>query len=287
MSRAASVREVHYRITRPATGQVPGHHRSTRGHSGFEFRGHASLLNAPDPRRLDLFASLRDPFNDAGNWLVRVYSERLSIPVQVVADLSASMGFEGERRKLEVLADLTESLAWSAWRTGDAFGFIGCDTAVRRDWLQAPTRSRGVGGPLAQRLRALQPDGTSARGLLDAHRHLGRQRALLFLVSDFHGPLDDIARVLDSLSTQELVPVVLWDPLEFVLGERRGLAWLRDPESGQRRLVWWRPALRERWAAHHAARREALTSLFRRHRLRPLFIEQGYDADALTRHFHA
>jgi Mg-chelatase subunit ChlD len=287
MASPSSIREVHYRTARPAMGHFPGHHRSTRGQSGFEFRGHASLLDAPDPRRLDLFASLRDPFNDAGNWWVKVYSQRLSIPVQVVADLSASMGFDGQRRKLDVLADLTESLAWSAWRTGDAFGFIGCDTTVRGDWLQPPTRSRGVGAPLAQRLRTLQPQGQNARGLLDAHRHLGRQRALLFLVSDFHGPLDEIARVIDSLSTQELVPVVLWDPLEFALGERPGLAWLRDPESGQRRLVWWRAALRERWLAHHAARRQALTALFRRHRLRPLFIEQGFDAEAMTRHFHA
>ncbi len=284
---AGKVREVHYRIEHRALGHFPGHHRSHRGHGGLEFRGHASLLDAPDPRRLDLHASLRDPNNDAGHWRVRVYSQRLSIPVLVVADLSASMGFEGERRKLEVLADLTESLAWSAWRTGDAFGFIGCDETVRSDWLTPPSRARGLGGPLAERLRRLQPLGRSSRGLLDAHRHLGRQRALLFLVSDFHAPLAEVERVLDSLATQSLVPVVLWDRLEFALGLRPGLAWLRDPESGQQRLVWWRAALRERWAAQHAQRREDLLAIFRRRRLRPLFIEGGFDAEAVTRHFHA
>lgn len=281
------VRELHYRIATSALGHFPGHHRSHRGTSGLEFRGHTSLLNAPDPRRLDLHASLRDPFNGAGNWLVRVYNQRLSVPVLMLADLSASMGFDGQRRKLDVLADFTDSLAWSAWRTGDAFGFIGCDTAVRADWLQPPSRARGGGADIARRLRHWQPDGASARGLLDAHRHLGRQRALLFLVSDFHLPLPDIARLLEQLSTHELVPVVLWDPLEFALGERPGLAWLRDPESGQRRLVWWRPALRARWQASHDARRAALLQLFRQRRLRPLFIEQGFDADAVTRHFHA
>ena len=284
---APPVRELHYRIAAPALGHFPGHHRSSRGTSGLEFRGHTSLLNAPDPRRLDLHASLRDPFNDAGNWLVRVYSQRLSVPVLMLADLSASMGFDGRRRKLDVLADFTDSLAWSARRTGDAFGFIGCDSAVRTDWLQPPTRARGGGAAIAERLRQWQPDGASARGLLEAHRHLGRQRALLFLVSDFHLPLPDVARLLEQLSTHELVPVVLWDPLEFALGERRGLAWLRDPESGQRRLVWWRPALRARWQASHDARRAELLRLFRQRRLRPLFIEQGFDADAVTRHFHA
>ena len=56
----------HRRRRRSAT--FPAHHRSTRGDSGFEFRGHAPLLDAPDPRRLDLHASLRDPF---GDWIVR------------------------------------------------------------------------------------------------------------------------------------------------------------------------------------------------------------------------
>ena len=63
----STVRELHYQVSAPVLGHFPGHHRSTRGGSGFEFRGHAALLDAPDPRRLDFHASLRDPF---GNWVV-------------------------------------------------------------------------------------------------------------------------------------------------------------------------------------------------------------------------
>jgi len=284
MPAATPLREVHYRVGAPVLGHFPGHHRSTRGDSGFEFRGHASLLDAPDPRRLDLHASLRDPF---GDWRVRVYSQRKAIPVTVVADLSASMGFSGREPKLGVLADLVESLAWSAWRTGDSFGFIGCDHALRSDLLQPQARARGAGGEIARRLRALHPAGRDARGLLDAPRHMGRQRALLFLVSDFHLPLDMIGAVLDGFSLHEVVPTVLWDPLEFELSAARGLAQVIDPESGHQRLVWWRPALRARWQAAHAQRRAALAALFRSRRLKPLFIEGGYDAEAVTRHFHS
>jgi hypothetical protein len=281
---AAAIREVHYRVGAPVLGHFPGHHRSTRGTGGFEFRGHASLLDAPDPRRLDLHASLRDPF---GDWRVRIYSQRKSVPVTVLADLSASMGFKGRNDKLAVLADFVESLAWSAWRTGDSFGFVGCDSALRADLHQPQTRARGAGAEIARRLRALHPEGRDARGLLDAPRHLSRQRALLFLVSDFHLPLELVAAVLDGLSVHEVVPTVLWDPLEFGLGAARGLAQVIDPESGRQRLVWWRPLLRARWEAAHAQRREALLQLFRARRLKPLFIDGGYDADAVTRHFHS
>ena len=279
-----TIPELHYRIGGSARGYFPGHHRSRHGASGLEFRGHAPLLDAPDARRLDLHASLRDPF---GQWIVRVYSQRMAIPVAVVADLSASMGFEGAQRKLDVLADFVESLSWSAWRTGDSFGFVGCDTAVRSDLVLPPTRARGAGGLLAATLRGLEPEGRSAHGLREAHRHLPRQRALVFLVSDFHLPLGDVAEVLASLAHHEVVPVVLWQPEEFGLGAARGLVDAIDPESGQRRWLWWRPALRARWEAAHRERRAQLLQVFRARRLAPLVIEGAFDAEAVTRHFHS
>jgi uncharacterized protein (DUF58 family) len=278
------IRELHYRIAGMAVGQFPGHHRSRSGDTGFEFRGHAPLRDAPDARRLDLHASLRDPF---GDWTVRLYSQRKAIPVVVVADLSASMAFEGRQRKLDVLADFTESLAWSAWRTGDSFGFVGCDERVRADLTLPQTRRRGAGIALARSLRGLQPKGRSARALRDAHRHLPRQRALVFLVSDFHLPLAELGEVLASLAAHHVVPVVLWQPVEFALSAAHGLAQVEEPESGMRQWLWWRPALRERWRAAHRARRESMLQAFRAQQLKPLFIEGAFDADAVTRHFLA
>jgi uncharacterized protein (DUF58 family) len=277
------IHEIHYRSDAPAKGHFPGGHRSVRGENGFEFRGHALLHDAPDPRRLDLHASLRDPY---GHWLVRMYSQRKAMPVVMVADLSASMAFDGAVRKLDVLADFTESLAWSAWRNGDAFGFVACDAMVRADLLLPPTRARGAGTRLAASLRAMQPEGSSALGLLQAAEHLGRQRALVFLLSDFHLPLTQVEAMLASLALHEVVPVVLWDPQEFTLNARRGLLQVVDPESGTRRMIWWRPALRDRWQAAHQQRRADLEDLFASHSLKPLFVEGAFDADVVTRHFH-
>ncbi len=278
------IRELHYRLAGAARGQVPGHHRSRCGGNGFEFRGHANLLDAPDARRIDVHASLRDPF---GRWIVRLQRQRLSIPVAVVADLSASMGVAGAQHKQGVLADLVESLAWSAWRTGDSFGFVGCDEAVRRELLLPQTRARGAGTVLAASLRALQLAGRSAQGLLQAPAHLPQRRALVFLVSDFHLPLADVAAVLARLAHHDVLPVVLWPQEEFDLGAQRGFADVADPESGRRQWLWWRPALRQRWQAAAQQRRADLVKLFRAQRLSPLFIEGAFDADAVTRHFSA
>jgi hypothetical protein len=283
-SGSRAIPELHYRVAAAASGMFPGHHRSRSGDSGFEFRGHAPLQDAPDVRRLDLHASLRDPF---GGWIVRQYSQRQSIPVAMVADLSASMGFVGAQRKLDVLADFVESLAWSTWRTGDSFGFVGCDEAIRPEWVVPATRHRGAGATLAQTLRASSLNGRSAAALRQAHRYLPRRTGLVFLVSDFHLPLDEVEAVLDSLLPHEVVPVVLWQPAEFDLGDRRGLAIAQEPESGTRRWLWWRPVLRERWQAARRQRHDALQQVFHARRLPALFIEGGFDADAVTRHFLA
>jgi hypothetical protein len=275
-------RELQYRLGGAVAGLIPGAHRSRGGDNGFEFRSHALLRDAPDARRIDLNASLRDPF---GNWIVRLNSQRMAIAVAVVADLSASMGFVGRSPKLEVVADFIDCLARSAQRCGDRFAFVACDDTVRTDLALPATRRRGAALALTRALREWQPMGCSARGLHAAHRHLPHQRALVFLVSDFHLPTAEIKAVLASLAAHEVIPVVVWQAAEFALAASRGLAQVVEPESGQRHWLWWRPALRERWLAAQQSRRAALNALFRARRLSPLFIEGEFDADAVTRHF--
>ncbi len=276
--------EFFYRVRRPALGHFPGSHRSRRGEQGLEYRGHAPLVSAPDVRRLDLRQSLRDPW---GQWMVRVFEERKAVTVHLVADLSGSIGYRGAEQspsKLETLAEFTRALARSAYRSGDPFGFVGCDDRVRTDWLLPPARSPGAGATLAGRLRTHSPRG-SARGLLDAHRWLRRQRSLVFVVSDFHLPIAQIDTLLGSLAHHEVVPVVLWDRSEFTPA-RNGLAWLVDPESGRRRAMWLRPALRERLAEAHDERERRLRACFHRHWLTPLWLLDGFEPRRVTAHFH-
>jgi hypothetical protein len=109
----------------------------------------------------------------------------------------------------------------------------------------------------------------------------------VFLVSDFHWPEDLLPDVLNSLAGHEVVPVVLWDRAEFELPVRNGLAWVSDCESHEQRLVWLRPALREQWAGQLARAQDALQEAMRPWLLRPLFLLDGFDPDAVTAYFHA
>src|SRR5262249_2846949 len=162
--------------------------------AGQEFASHARLYDRPDPRRLDLRASLRDL---SGDWLVRVNRQRAAVPVHVIVDVSASMAFGSPQPKLHRVADFVEALGQSAFRCGDAVGMAAFDEHERTDLLVPAMLSRGTGALMASLLRGCAARGRGAHGLMDAvQRHAGRA-VLIFLASDFHWPLGQIEPVLD------------------------------------------------------------------------------------------
>jgi uncharacterized protein (DUF58 family) len=275
--------EFHYQVGWRAQGGHPGHHPGIRPGGDFEFHGHIPLINHPDPRHLDVRATLADPF---GELKVRSFRQRAAVPVYLLADLSASMGFHGQTRKTALLAMFAAAAAYSAYRTGDPFGFIGCDSDIRWD-LSLPLRWRkGMAMELRERLLNFRPAASTARGLLEAAPHLGKQRALVFLVSDFHFPLAEAEEILDTFLHHDLVPIVIWDSAEFEKLPAWGLVHLHDPETGERRRLFLRPSLRDRLRERFAQRREELTRLCARYGREAFFIVDRFDADAMTRYFY-
>lgn len=272
--------ELHYKIPGRSAGAHPGYHRGRYSGGGYEFRGHVPLADAPDPRRLDMRASLRDPLQ---RLLVRVHSQNTAIPVYALADLSASMGFG---RKPTILADFMASLAYSAYRTGDPFGFVGCDRAIREELLQPLTHNKLAGHDLAARLRKLENRGPSASGLLRAVERLGRQRALVFLASDFLFDEALLAALLGALGRHLLVPVVIWDSREYLGLPQSGLVRLRDSESGRERTLFMRRALRNRIRRDFDRWRTTLVTRCTAVGAPPLTMVDRFRAEHVTRYFY-
>ncbi len=275
--------EFHYQISWRAQGGHPGRHAGAQLGGGFEFQGYTPFTSQPDPRNLDVRAIIADPF---GQLLVKSFRQRAAIPVYVLADLSASMGFRGKTSKIDLLAEFAEATAWSAWRTGDPFGFFGCDGEIRWD-LSLPLRwHKGMAAELRGRIEGFQPKSGQHQGLLEAAAHLGRQRALVFLVSDFHLPIDKLEALFDAFVRHDLVPVLLWDSGEYEHLPRWGLAELQDAETGERRRLFLRPSLREKLRESFAERRAELVQLCARHGREAFFLIDRFDPDAMTRYFY-
>jgi len=276
-------KEFSYQIGWRSRGRHPGRHSSVQRGLGMEFRGHAPLIAYPDPRRIDLRQTIRDPFDQV--W-VRIFNQKSSIPVYVVCDLSGSMGFSGRMRKLEIAADIAASAAWSAFRVNDPFGFIGFDEEVREDWMFASTTKVHGAFDLTERLAHYRPGHVGAQGLQDVSRFLSRERSLVLLVSDFHMPLDELEQSLATLIRHHVVPLILWDVAEYRSLPEFGVASVTDCETGARRTLFLRKHFRERILQSFADRRTALEKLFMSLDMPPLFIEDGFEADDLTEYFY-
>ena len=275
-------REFHYRLPRRSGGWRPGSHPGSNLGAGQEFVSHVSLYDRPDPRRLDLRASLREV---RGDWLVRVNRQRVSVPVHVIADVSTSMSFGSPKSKLRVMADFVTALGHSAFRVGDSLGMLAFDAHERSDLFMPALLSRGVGEVMSSMLANCEGTAGSGAGLEEAAWHLAGRHGLIFLASDFHWPLDRLDGVLDLLAHSHIVPLVIWDPAETQPPKRDGLMPLRDVESGRRSTVWLRPSMRARWQAAVERRRAELNAIFAARGVRPFYISGEFDNEALSQYF--
>jgi uncharacterized protein (DUF58 family) len=277
--------DFHYRLPTRVGGQQPGAHRGIGLGSGGEFIAHASLFRRPDPRRLDLRASLHRVARLDDDWLVRVHRQRASVPVVLVVDVSASMQFGSPRRKIEQVAAFACALGRSAHRLGDRVGLLAFDAHERVDLQLPPRRGRGVGELIAQTLCNARGGAGGVQGLLEATARLAGRRALVFIASDFHWPLAGLGAALDRLGQAFVVPIVVWDPHEVEPPPADGIVAARDAESGGERTLWMRPALRARWRQAVVDRRAELQRLFAARSLRPFMLEGDFDPEAMSRYF--
>ncbi len=289
MNRSAGpIGEFHYRLGKRVGGHRPGSHPGLSLGSGQDFAAHARLFDRPDPRRLDLRASLRDP---RGDWLVRTYQQRAAIRLTAVVDVSDSMRFGEPADKLSVATELVESMGVSAFRAGDAAALIAFDTRVRNDLHRPARHHRGAAAQMAQALRESrrpvrrEASGNPAEAFCDAVRPLQRNSGLVFLISDFHWPLETVRPAIEALSTARLIPVVVWDPAEAVPPPRNGLLSIRDPESGRYRSVWMNDDYRRAWRQAIASRRQQLEQLFKPAGARPVYLSGRFDPEQLSRYF--
>ncbi|MEI9901028.1 MAG: hypothetical protein WDN31_13810 [Hyphomicrobium sp.] len=135
---------------------------------------------------------------------------------------------------------------------------------------------------MLQRLGTFTPQGRSARGLCDAAAMIAGQRKLVFVVSDFYMPSEDIEAAFAALAQHDIVPIRLTDSLEVEKLPRWGILSLIDLEVGRRRLVVMRPRLREAWLRRSGRRRADLKALAGRYGRQPFEVRDRIDWQRLS-----
>lgn len=281
--RPEHIKEFSYHISWRSPSTRPGRHRSNQRGMGMEFRGHTTLLSYPDPRRIDIRQTIRDPLEQV---YVRIFNQKSATPVFVLCDLSGSMQYGSAQRKIHVAADIAQSVAQSATHNGDPIGFIGFDDEIREDWLCTLSARPHLTIEMAEKLKQYQPGEVGSTALIDTVRLLPRERSLIFLVSDFHMPMQALENALSLMLRHHIIPVVLWDSSEYTDLPEFGITNITDPETGAKRTLFLRKSYRDRILKSFADRKKAIEDLFLRYDMQPFFVENTFDADLLTDYFH-
>ena len=272
-----------YQVNWRSRSYHAGYHRGAQGGLGVEFRGNVPLVDYPDARRIDINQTIRDPNEQVH---VRIFNQKNATPIYAICDLSGSMQFNGQFSKMALMAEIAASVAYSAHQAGDTFSFVGFDKVVREDWLTKSSYRMQDAYELTQQLLLYTPTAVGSEGLLEVNDFIGQARSLVFLLSDFHMPLETIEAALNTLSSHHVVPVVLWDAEEYKALPNFGFSTIIDPETGEQRTLFFRKELKKRFAEIFAQRKADLENLFMRYDSPPYFAGEGFNADAISEYFY-
>jgi uncharacterized protein (DUF58 family) len=227
---------------------VAGEYSSAFRGRGVEFSEVREYQPGDDVRSIDWNVTAR-----LGSAYVKRYLEERELTVQFVVDASASEQFGTRLRTKHSLAvEVCAVLALAAARNNDRVGALWTTDRVER--YIPPGRGRRHALRVINDLLAFEPAGTGTdlAAALCFLEPLLRQRAVVFLVSDFltsgyQAALGRLARRHDVIALQ------LYDPRERELPDL-GLVSFHDPERGEWQVVdTSHPAIRERFNRRAAA----------------------------------
>jgi uncharacterized protein (DUF58 family) len=252
------VRRLHFRARRAVEDLLGGEYHSVFKGTGIAFEEVREYQPGDDVRAIDWNVTAR-----MGHPFIKRYIEERELTVFLLIDWSGSQHFgSGGQEKREVAAELAAVLAFSAIANNDKVGLLGFTDRVER--FVPPRKGTRHALRLIRDVLCCRPRGvgTSLRDALDFLNRVRHRRAIVFLISDF---LDQgFERTLKRTARRhDVVAVCIVDRREGELAPI-GLVELEDAETGRRILLnTSNRRIRADFAAHAAARRDALRRLAR------------------------
>jgi len=109
--------------------------------------------------------------------------------------------------------------------------------------------------------------------------------AIVFLASDFCCDLAIIEQALQKLARFTVVPIVWQHDDVDHLPSHAGWLDMRDAETGEKRHIWMRTAIKKQWQATIKQHFSQLEACFMRYQIRPLYVQGQVSGEQLTHYF--
>lgn len=249
-------------------------HKSKRQGPGSDFYKKSAFLADPNPARIDLSASVTDPFESI---YVKTFRQRSKLDVLSFIDGSDSMAIPG---KIDLVGTTETSIAHSVAARNDNY-----KSYLFNESIVSVTDSDS----LVKHYSAAQYHSKShntAEAFSDLERLLPARRSLIFLISDFHWSNEKLYQILNTLSGHYLVPIVVWRSAEYEDFPLWRFVQIRDAETDENRLIFVTPKQKRLIEATFADRRIFLNNQFQRHNSRAFWMVDQFSAQQLSEFFH-
>ena len=249
------LRRLEWTVIRRLDGLLQGDYRTLFRGGGVDLADLREYQHHDDVRHIDwnVTARLQVPH-------VRLFTEDRELCAWFLLDLSPSVDFGSRQRKRSVSEAFVAVMASLVLRHGNRAGAVLYGNRV--DTVLPAKSGRRHVLHLMQRMRA-RPAATAAGStrladLIERARPTMRQRASVFVVSDFISEAGWEAPMARLAERHDVVAVRLFDPLEMQMPDL-GLVLLQDSETGEQAFVdTGRRGFRERFAEVAAQREAAL-----------------------------
>ncbi len=256
------LRKIEIHTSRLANEQLAGSYQSVFKGRGMAFSEVRKYQAGDDVRFIDWNVSAR--MNDV---YMKLFTEEREMTVMLLVDLSASEQFGSVGpSKLDVVAELSALLAFSAIKNNDRVGLILFTDKVER--FVPPKKGRGHVMRVVTEILNAKPssDGTDLTCALELLGQVTTRRSVTFVLSDFIAT--DYERALQIAARRhDVIPIEISDPKETEL-PRLGIALVQDLETGELVEVdTQNPTVRERYRLALAKTSADRHQFFRRLRL--------------------
>jgi uncharacterized protein (DUF58 family) len=220
------LRKIEIHTSRLANDQLAGSYHSVFKGRGMAFSEVRQYQPGDDTRFIDWNVSAR-----MGDAYVKVFTEEREMTVMLLVDLSESERFGSvARRKIDVVAEVSALLAFSAIKNHDRVGLILFTDRIEK--LVPPKKGKAHVMRVVTEILNAEPrgTGTDVRQALEMLGKIAKRRSVAFVVSDFIA--DNYEHALRVASKKhDVIPIQVLDPREEEL-PNVGIAVVEDLESG-------------------------------------------------------
>jgi len=221
------VRQIEIRTNRLVESVLGGEYNSAFRGRGMEFEEVREYQPGDEIRTIDWNVTAR-----AGAPFVKTFREERELTVVTLVDVSPSERFgSGAQQKIELAAEFSAVIAFSAIRNGDKVGTILFTDEVEK--YIPPKKGKKHVLRVIRELLTFRPEsqGTDVEEALRFLAKVIRRRATVFLISDFLA--DNFEKALAAVrGKHDVIAVRTSDPREATLPDV-GLVTLQDAETGE------------------------------------------------------